>query len=124
MARNKILLRKLPRPKLVKVPNSRTFYAKYQRANRDTLYPTKVRIRRANVRKIGLRRQRKRRQAQAGSGYVDSDILKGGLNLAKKGANTEFGKTIIDDAVGLLPRAYKSIKKRVFGRKKRKQHHR
>ena len=35
-----------------------------------------------------------------------------GLNLAKRGANTEFGKTVIDDAVSLIPKAYKSIKKK------------
>ena len=83
------------------------------------LYPTKVGIRRTYVRKIGPRRQRKRRRAQTGSGYVDSGKLIRGLNLAKRGANTEFGKTIIDDAVGLLPKAYKLIKK-VFGCKKKK----
>ena len=43
-----------------------------------------------------------------------------GLNLAKRGANTEFGKTVIDDAVSLLPRAYNSIKSKVFGRRKKK----
>ena len=89
MARNNILLRKLPRSKLVKLPNGQKFYAKYQRVNRDTLYPTKVRIRRTYVRKIGPRRQRKRRQAQAGSGYVDSDKLMSGLSLAKK--RCEYG---------------------------------
>ena len=46
-----------------------------------------------------------------------------GINLAERGANTELGKTIIDEAVGLLPKAYNSIIQ-VFGcKKKRKQHH-
>ena len=102
---------------LLKLPNGRTFYARYQRVNRQTLYPTKVRIKRTYVRKIGSRRQRKqqaskRKPAQTGSGYADANNL--------RGANTEFGKTIIDDAVSLLPKAYKSIKNRVFGRKKKK----
>ena len=43
-----------------------------------------------------------------------------GLKLAKKGANTDFGKTVINDAISLLPNAYKSIKNKVFGRKKKK----
>ena len=55
MSRNNILLRTLPQPKLVKLPNGRTFYARYQRVNRQALYPTEVRIRRTNVRKIGPR---------------------------------------------------------------------
>ena len=42
------------------------------------------------------------------------------LNLAKRGANAELGKIIIDDAVSLLPKAYKSIKNRVFGCKNKK----
>ena len=121
MSRNNIFLRKLPQPKLVKLPNGRTFYVRYQRLNRQTLYPTKVRIKRTYVRKIGPRRQRKQRapkRQQTGSGYVNVNNLMRGLNLAKRGANTEFGKTITDGAVSLLSKAYKSIKNRVFGRKK------
>ena len=100
--RNNILLQKSPQPNLVNLPNGRTFYARYQRVNRDTLYPTKVRIRRTYVQKIGPRRQRKRRRGQTGSGYVDSDKLMCRLNLAKRDANMELGKTIIDEAVSLL----------------------
>ena len=120
MSRNNILLQKLPESKLVKLPNGRTFYARYQRVNRETLYPTKVRIRRTYVRKVGPRRQRKQRankRQQTGSGYLDANNLMRGVNLTKRGANTELGKTIIDDALSLLPKAYKSIKYRVFGRK-------
>ena len=43
-----------------------------------------------------------------------------GLKLAKRDANTEFGKTVIDNATSSLPNAYKSIKNRVFGCKKNK----
>ena len=119
--RNNVLLRKPPQLKLVKLPNGRTFYAGYQRVNRQILYQTKVRIKRTYVRKTGPKRQKKRR-AQTGSGYLDA-ILMRGINLAERGANTELGKTIIDDAVGLLPKAYNSIIQ-VFGCKKnRKQHH-
>ena len=34
MPRNNILLQKLPQPKLVKLPNGGTFYARCQRVNR------------------------------------------------------------------------------------------
>ena len=129
MSKNNILLRKLPQPKLIKLPNGRQFYARYQRVNRQTLYPTRVRIKRTYVRKIGPGRQRKQpapkcQPAQTGSGYLDANNLMRGLNLAKRGENTEFGKAVIDDAVSLHLKAYKSIKNRLFGRKKRKQQHR
>ena len=44
-----------------------------------------------------------------------------GLNLAKKGANIEFGKTVINDTISLLSNAYTSLRNKVFGRKKRNQ---
>ena len=53
--RNNVLLRKPPQPKLVKLPNGRTFYARYQRVNRQILYPTKVRIKRKTVEKQDLK---------------------------------------------------------------------
>lgn len=40
---NNILLRRLPVPKNVALPNSRTFYAKYVRVSRGNL-PPKVRV--------------------------------------------------------------------------------
>ena len=43
-----------------------------------------------------------------------------GVNLVKRGANTDLGKMIIDDAVGFIPTAYNSIKRRIFGHKKTK----
>ena len=58
MPRNNILLRKLPVPKYVQLPNGRVFLARYQNVGRDVLNPTRVRIARTYVRKIGLRRQR------------------------------------------------------------------
>ena len=58
--KDNILLRKLPKPKLVCLPNGRTFYAKYTRVLRNQL-PQNVRVRGTYVRKIGPRRQRKRR---------------------------------------------------------------
>ena len=59
MPRNNILLQKLPQPKLVKLPNGGTFYARCQRVNRGVLYPTKVRIERTYIQKIGPRKKKK-----------------------------------------------------------------
>ena len=107
--RDNILLRKLPQPKLVKLPNGLTFYARYQRVPRH-----KVRVKRTYKRKIGPRRERKqrapRRAQQSGSGYVNQYVNAGnlmrGVNLVKRGANNDLGKMIIDDAVGFIPTAY------------------
>ena len=77
----------------------------------------KVRIKRTYTRKIGPRKERKRKQK--GSGYVNSEDLMHGLNLPKKGANTEFDKIVINDVISLLPNAYKSIKNRALDVKKR-----
>ena len=117
MPRDNILVQKRPQPKLVKLPNGRSFYARHQRVNRGVLYHTKVRIKRTYTRKIGPRRQRKRKQQRGG--YVNSQNLMRRLNLAKRGANTEFGKTVTDDAISLLPKPNKSLKHKVFGRKKK-----
>ena len=108
--RNNILLRKLPQNfQTTKLPNGRTFYARYQRIPRHVLYPTKVRVERTYQQKIGLRRQRKqnapRRVPQAGSGYGTADNAMRGVNLVKRGANTDLGKMIIDDAIGFIPTA-------------------
>ena len=57
MSRDNILLRKLPTPKPIQLPNGRVFYAKYARVGRANL-PPNVRIRRRYVKKISLRRQK------------------------------------------------------------------
>ena len=110
--RKNILLRERPQPKQVRLPNRRTFYARYERVNRVNLYPTKVRIRRTYVQKICPRKQRRRRQRQLQheSGYVNSHNLIKGINFGKKAASNEVGHMVIDDAVSLLPRVYRPIK--------------
>ena len=55
MPRNNILLRKLPLPKWVQLPNGCVFFAKYQRAGRHALALTRARIARTYIRKIGPR---------------------------------------------------------------------
>ena len=53
---NNVLLQKLAQPKQVRLPNGSTFLARYERVNRGTLAPTKVRVRRTYTRSIGPRR--------------------------------------------------------------------
>ena len=72
------------------------------------------------TRKTGPGRQRKSRkkQQQEGSGYIDSQNIIRGINLGKKAADNEVGRTIVDDVVSLIPRSYKALKNKLFRRKK------
>ena len=117
--RNNILLRRLAQPRRITLPNGGTFLARYERVNRASLYPTNVRIKRTYRRKIGPRRQRRpRKKQQEGSGYIDSQNLKRGIDLGKRAANTEVGRMIVDDVVSLIPKGYEALKKKLFRRKK------
>ena len=117
--RNNILLKKLAQPKRVTLPNGGTFLTRYKRVNRATLYPTNVRIKRTYTRKIGPRRQRKsRKKQQEASGYIDSQNIIKSINLGKRAADTELGRMIVDDVMGLIPRGYKALKNKLFRRKK------
>ena len=128
--RNNFLLRRLAQPRRVTLPNGRTFLAQYERVNRASLYPTNVRIKRTYRQKIGPRGQRKQRKKQPeGSGYIDSqNIRRGidlgkraantGIDLGKRAANTEVGRMIVDDVVSLIPKCFKALQNRLFRRKK------
>ena len=117
--RNNFLLRRLAQPRRVTLPNGRTFLAQYERVNRASLYPTNVRIKRTYRQKIGPRRQRKpRKKQQEGSGYIDSQNIRRGIDLGKRAVNTEVGRMIVDDVVSLIPKCYKALKNKLFRRKK------
>ena len=121
LLQNNVLLRRLAQPRRVTLPNGQTFLARNERVNRTSLYPTNVRIKRTYMRKIDPRRQRKprKRQQQQGSGYIDSQNIIRGINLGKRAANTEVGHMVVDDVVGLIPRGYKTLKNKLFKRKKK-----
>ena len=115
------MLRRLAQPRRVTLPNGRTFLTRYERVNRASLYPTNVRIKRTYTRKIGPSRERKPRKKQRqqeGSGYIDSQNIIRGIDLGKRAANTEVGRMIVDNVVGLIPRGYKALKNKLFKRKK------
>ena len=58
MPRSNILPQRLATLKRAQLPNSRVFFAKYKRVNNHALAPTRVRINRTYVNKVGPRRQR------------------------------------------------------------------
>ena len=83
-------------------------------------YRGSVGPRRQRQRRIGPRRQRRRRQQQ-GAGIQNNlqNNLTKGLDHGKKAANTEVGQMIVDDAISLIPKAYKKLKKKLFGKSKK-----
>ena len=116
MPRNNILLQRLPAPKRVQQPNGHVFFAKYQRVCRHALTPTRLRIARTYVRKIGPRKQRirkigprnrRRRRQQAGAGLNLSMTI----DLGRKAAGFKLSKMMINDAIDYIPMAYKKNKK-------------
>ena len=110
MPRDNILLRKLPTPKRVQLPNVRVFYAKYLRVGRANL-PPNVWVRRRYVRKTGPKRQRKRCRNQVGSSLPSKAILKTAYNIGKKASGSNFGKMLMKEGIDCPPTMYKKAKK-------------
>lgn len=106
MPRDNILLRKLPTPKRVQLPNVRVFYAKYVTVGRANL-PPNVWVRRRYVRKTGPKRQRKRCLNQVGSSLLSKAILKTAYNIEKKASGFNFGKTLMKEGIDCPPTMYK-----------------
>ena len=100
MPQDYILLHKLATPKQVTLPSGRT-----------------LGLRRQRLRYFGPRKPRRRRQhPQQGTG-IETNIIRG-IHLGKKAAYTELGHMIVDDAVGLIPKAYRKLKNKLFKRNK------
>ena len=112
MARNNILLHRLPAPKQLQLPNGCVFFPKYQRVGRHALIPTHVRIARIYTRKMGSRPQRirrigprnRQRRKQAGA-RLDMSASRG---LGRKAVASKPGKMLINDVIDYIPRAYKN----------------
>ena len=97
MPRNNILMRRLAALKRMQLPNGRVFYAKYQRVAGNVL-PERVKFKRTYIRKIGLQRQR-RRKNQAGCGMTIQDLISTAIGLGKKVAKSNLGKMTIQDTI-------------------------
>ena len=122
MPKNNILPQSIATARCVQLPNRWVFFAKYEWVNRHVLALTQVRINRIYVRKIEPRPQRKwkigprnrrKRQRQAGVGLD----LATAIDLGRRAAGSNLGKTITSDAIDLLPTAYKKIKNEITNKK-------
>lgn len=98
-------------PKRVQLANGRVFFAKYQRVDRNVLLET-VGVRRTYVRKIGPRRQQKRKN-NVSRGMPTQDLISTAIGLETK------SKMIINDAIEYVPTAYKKLTNKLKNKKAR-----
>ena len=116
--RDKIVLRRRAGPKVVNLPDGRSFTAKYEKISRKQL-PRNIRVKRA--RKIGLRRNNRRillnlaapalrkimrKRRQAGSG-LGGDLTKLEIEMGSKALNSSIGRKLINKWIDNIPNIFK-----------------
>ena len=132
MVKQMIILRKRANPKVVNLPNSRSFTSRWERISRRQL-PINIRVNRRrtigprrNNRMIylnqaapALRKIRKRKQqdildrlgpvydrVQGGRGLA-SNLAKAGLELGSKALGSEVGRRLINKGIDNIPNIFK-----------------
>ena len=129
MVKKHIILRKRANPKVVNLPNGRSFVSKWERNSRKQL-PINIKVTRNRTigprrnnrmiylnqaapvfRKIKARRKRERKAAtaaaaQSGSG-LGSNLVKAGFYLGSKPLSSEFGKKLINKGIDNIPNTFK-----------------
>ena len=135
MVKKHIILRKRANPKVVNLPNGRSFVSKWERISREQL-PINIKVTRNRT--IGPRRnnrmiylnqaapafrkiRRKRRQAvlnrlgpvydrvnnQTGISGLSSNLVKAGFDLGLKALSSEFGRKLINKGIDNIPNIFK-----------------
>ena len=123
MVKQTVILRKRAAPKVVNLPNGRSFTSKWERISRKQL-PINIKVKkqrtigpRKNNRMIYLNlaapafrkieaRRKLERQKQSGKGLV-SNLIKAGFDLGSKAISTEFGKKLINKGIDNIPSIFK-----------------
>ena len=133
MVKQTVILRKRANPKVVNLPNGRSFTSRWERRSRKQL-PINIRVKRQRM--IGLRRnngvilpnqaalafrKRKRKRKneilnrlgpvynrvnQSGRGLA-SNLAKAGIELGTKALGSEFGKKLINKGIDNIPNIFK-----------------
>ena len=116
-----VILRKRAYPKVVNLPNGRSFTSKWERISKKQL-PTNIRVKRNRT--IGPRRNNRRillnlaapafrkikakrkKQAQIGKG-IASDLAKASIELGSRALGSEIGKKIINKGIDSIPNIFK-----------------
>ena len=120
MVKQTINLRKRAAPKIVNLPNGRSFTSKWERISRKQL-PINIKVNkqrtispRRNNRMIYLNQaapafrkiKKKRKQEQSGKGLASS-LAKAGVELGTKAFRSEFGKKLINKGIDSIPNIFK-----------------
>ena len=123
MVKQTIILRKRAAPKVVNLPNGRSFTSKWERISRKQL-PINIKVKkqrtigpRRNNRMIYLNlaapafrkikaRRKLERQKQSGKG-LGSNLIKAGFDLGSKAIGSEFGKKLINKGIDNIPNIFK-----------------
>ena len=133
MVKQRVILRKRAAPKIVNLPNGRSFMSKWERISRKQL-PINIKVNRQrtigprrNNRMIylnqaapALKRIKKRRKKeiinslgpvydrvnQSGQG-LGSSLVKTGFDLGSRALRSEFGKKLINKAIDNIPSIFK-----------------
>ena len=123
MVKQTVILRKRAAPKVVKLPNGRSFTSKWERISRKQL-PINIKVKkqrtigpRRNNRMIYLNlaapafrkikaRRKLERQKQSGK-RLGSNLIKAGFDLGPKAIASEFGKKLINKGIDNIPSIFK-----------------
>ena len=133
--RDRIIMIKRDQPKLVTLPNGRTFFANYRRARREELPPniSFPRIYKERAAPKGKRRKRRRvisyrerqravlrRRARAQRGRGLGSIFKKAYKLGKRALKSRLGRRIARAAVSEIPDVLENLGGRVKNQKLKK----
>ena len=113
--RNNILMVKRQNPKRVVLPNGRTFYAKYKRADRDSL-PANVTIRRRYKQRAAPRGRRRRVRGRQG-GREFKSFFKKAANFGKKALQNKIVRNIGRQLAENAPDAFEMLGNKVKNKK-------
>ena len=123
MVKQTVILRKRAAPKVVKLPNGRSFTSKWERISRKQL-PINIKVKKQRT--IGPRRNnrmiylnlaapafrkikaRRKLERQKLSGKrLGSNLIKAGFDLGPKAIVSEFGKKLINKGIDNIPSIFK-----------------
>ena len=123
MVRQTVILRKRAVPKIVNLPNGRSFSSKWERISRKQR-PINIKVKRQrtvgprkNNRMIYLnqaapafrkiKQRRKMERAQQSGKWLGSTFAKSGIDLGTKLLGSEIGKKIINKTIDNIPNLFK-----------------
>ena len=111
MTRDRIVMIKRATPKRVRLPNGRTFFARYKRATRDDL-PANVNLKRP-YKQRAVPKGKRRQQQQRGRGFksVLGKIVKVAKKVGKNKTFRKIARSVLEEAPGLVQNLSKKNKK-------------